>query len=75
MIEAEPRQAEAPVKCPGLPCITQDPSEPAGPEYLAVCTGFGELLGRSFHCPPECGGHPICRPCYELAQANGLGRA
>lgn len=70
--ETMPLEVVEEIGCPGLPCITQDPTEPAGPEYLAVCTGYGELLGRSIHCPPECGGHPICRPCWELSQAKSL---
>ena len=52
-------------------CITQSPDEPAPPEYLAVCTVEAELLACSFRCPDECGGHPICRPCFDLAHERG----
>ena len=49
-----------------IQCITQDPNEPAPEAYLLVCTGRGDLIADSVLCPPECGGHPICRPCFEL---------
>lgn len=52
-------------------CITQSPDEPSPPEFLAVCTVDAELLACSFRCPFECGGHPICRPCFDLANQRG----
>lgn len=58
-----------------IPCLTQDPREPAGQRYLDVCTSVGDLVATSIYCPDEeCGGHPICRPCYTLALREGLVR-
>ena len=57
-----------------LECVTQDPREPAGPDYLAVCTKVGTEISDSIHCPPECGGHPVCVPCLDLAILKGLVR-
>ena len=54
-----------------IACITQDPKEPAPEAYLAVCTGRGDLIADSVYCPPECGGHPVCRPCYDLGVMSG----
>jgi hypothetical protein len=56
----------------GLHCITQDPREPAGPEFLAVCDDNAAEVGCSRFCPPECGGHLVCGPCWTLAQQTGL---
>lgn len=57
----------------GLPeCITQDPREPAAPEFLAVCAKRATEVSCSIHCPPECGGHPVCKPCLALAVERGL---
>jgi len=59
----------------GLPeCVTQDPREPAGPEFLRICATWGTEIADSVHCPPECGGHPICKPCLALALDQGLVR-
>jgi hypothetical protein len=58
-----------------IPCITQDMREAlaAGPDYLAVCTGTAELISTSIYCEGTgCGGHPVCRPCYELGKERGL---
>ena len=56
-----------------LHCITQDPMEPAGPEFLVVCDDNPVDVVTSRHCPPEeCGGHPICAPCLTLARRIGL---
>lgn len=55
-----------------LHCITQDPREPAGPEYLAVCDDNPTAVSCSRFCPPECGGHLVCAPCWALARKHGL---
>jgi hypothetical protein len=69
--EALPCHAPAPTE--GLPeCITQDPKEPAGPDYLAGCAKWATEIADSIHCPPECGGHPVCKPCLALAVERGL---
>ena len=53
-------------------CITQSPDEPAGTEYLAVCTVKADLLAESVNCTEAgCGGHPICRPCFDIAVQRG----
>jgi len=58
---------------PGLRCVTQDPLEPAAPQYRAVCTETADRIANSAYCPPElCGGHPVCNPCYALAKREGL---
>ena len=56
-----------------IPCITQDPKEAKYDiaDYLAVCTKVAALMATSIYCPPECGGHPVCRPCYALAKIKG----
>ena len=54
-----------------IECITQSPDEPSPPEFLDVCTIKADLIACSFRCPEECGGHPICRPCFELARQRG----
>jgi hypothetical protein len=67
---------------PGNPediqCVTRDPGEPAAARYLAVCTGRADLIARSRRCVDaeagtgnHCGGHLICRPCFDLAVADG----
>jgi hypothetical protein len=53
-------------------CITQAPNEPAGPDYLAICAIHATEIADSIRCPPECGGHPICKPCLALAVERGL---
>jgi hypothetical protein len=56
-------------------CITQDPYEPVGPEFLEVCDDNPVDVITSAYCAknaPECGGHPICAPCLELARKRGL---
>jgi hypothetical protein len=53
-------------------CITQAPNEPAGPDYLAVCAVHATEIADSIHYPPECGGHPVCKPCLALAVERGL---
>jgi len=55
-----------------LECITQDPREPAGPEFLEVCDNKPQHLICSRFCPPECGGHLVCHPCFELGISRGL---
>jgi hypothetical protein len=56
-----------------LHCITQDPEEPAPPEFLAVCDDNPVDVMTSRNCDPtDCGGHPICAPCLELARQTGL---
>jgi hypothetical protein len=58
-----------------LHCITQDPMEPVGPEFLAVCDDNPVDVITSTYCAknaPECGGHPICGPCLALARERGL---
>jgi hypothetical protein len=54
------------------PCVTQDPREPAHRDYLAICAIHATEIADSIHCPPECGGHPVCRPCLALAVERGL---
>lgn len=61
-----------------LECITRSPGEPAPARYLAVCTGRADLIARSRNCVDaergtgsQCGGHAICRPCFDLAVAEG----
>lgn len=55
-----------------LPCVTQDPTEPAPTRFLAVCTGRGEHLACSLACVGTgCGGHLVCTPCRDLAIADG----
>lgn len=57
-------------------CITQSPDEPSPAEFLAVCTVSADLLAESVNCTEAgCGGHPICRPCYELAVERGRVRS
>lgn len=53
-------------------CITQDPTEPAPAESLAVCAKTADRFARSRYCPDNCGGHPICQPCYDLSIERGL---
>jgi hypothetical protein len=55
----------------GLRCITRDPCEPSPPEFLAVCDDEPVDVVAWVHCPPECGGHPICAPCLELCRRVG----
>jgi hypothetical protein len=68
--ETEPQ----PTSLSNLPeCITQDPREPAGADFLAVCTRWlATEIACSIYCPPECGGHPICRECLALGLAKGI---
>jgi hypothetical protein len=51
-----------------LHCITESADEQSvgTDDFLAV------RLSTSIHCHPECGGHPICAPCYELLKQKGL---
>lgn len=56
-----------------LRCITQDPYEPVGAEFLAVCDDNPVDVMTSRNCENTgCGGHPICRPCLTLARETGL---
>ena len=64
---------DAPTEADWFDCITQSPDEPAGPEYHVVCTVKADLLAESVNCTAAgCGGHPICRPCFDLAIERGL---
>jgi hypothetical protein len=54
-----------------LQCITQDTEEPAATAYQDICAGTGDHIARSHNCPPDCGGHLICGPCYQLAHHTG----
>lgn len=61
----------------GPECVTRAEREIASPDYLAVCTGIADLIATSLHCPGEtdagtCGGHAICRPCFDLGVERGL---
>lgn len=63
----------------GIPCITQDPGEPAADMYLEICEGVAFTMATSVRCPVEetetlipCGGHPICKPCFDLAVELGF---
>jgi hypothetical protein len=58
-----------------LSCITQDGREPAGAEYLAACDDNPVHLTCSVFCPPECGGHMVCDPCFRLGTSKGLVRS
>jgi hypothetical protein len=56
-----------------LHCITQDPEEPTPPEFLAVCDDNPVDVMTSRYCAGHnCGGHPICAPCLDLARQTGL---
>lgn len=59
-----------------IECVTQHPDEPAGPDFHAICRGTADLIATSIHCPSEaegeCGGHPICRPCWVLCVEKGM---
>lgn len=74
MAEQAPAATEAPAERANddLHCITQDPREPEDPAFLAACDDNPVHVSCSIHCPPECGGHPICDPCYRLALETGL---
>ena len=66
-------QPEATSPTSGLPeCITQDPREPASRAFLDICAVTATEIADSVYCPPECGGHPICKPCLALALELGL---
>lgn len=57
-----------------IECITQDPAERALADagYLAACTGSADLMALSRNCVGTgCGGHPICRPCFEVGKSLG----
>lgn len=58
----------------GLDCITQDGVEALlAPDYLAICSVRADLMACSRYCQGTgCGGHPICRPCYDLGIERGL---
>jgi len=60
---------------PFLECITRGPGEPVGAEFLAICDNNPMHVTCSRFCPPECGGHPVCDPCYRLGVARGLIKA
>jgi len=53
-------------------CITQDPEQPAAPDFLDVCAVNATEIACSIHCPDECDGHPICLPCLALAAMAGM---
>lgn len=54
-------------------CVTQGSEESGSFKYKAICTKRADLLATSIHCVGTgCGGHPICRPCYELSVKTGL---
>lgn len=54
-------------------CITQGKGEPAPSAFLAVCVGRATEVACSVHCEGTgCGGHPICKPCLDLAVTTGL---
>lgn len=76
MTELQTLPASSPeIGSDALHCITQDPKEPADPEFLAVCDDNPVDIITSAYCrkyAPECGGHPICGPCLELAREMGL---
>ena len=73
-LEVLPARSEA-TGSDTMHCITQDPEEPAGPEFLAVCDDNPVDVIASRYCPDgECGGHPICAPCLSLARETGLVR-
>lgn len=56
-----------------IACISQDRSQAVPQEYLAICTETADLLANSTYCEGTGrGGHPICRPCYDLARLTGL---
>lgn len=57
-----------------IPCVTLDTTEgPLRHRYIDGCVGLAELVAASIHCPDDkCGGHPICRPCYDRAKREGL---
>lgn len=76
-MSAEPTKARTPTTGAAvIECVTVAERNIAAPAYLAVCTGEGDLIAVSRRCPGEdegeCGGHPICRPCYELGVVKGL---
>jgi hypothetical protein len=54
-----------------LPCCTRDPQEPASQRYLDVCTGVAWAVVTGQNCEEDCGGHPLCRPCLDVAKATG----
>jgi len=58
----------------GISCLTQDAREQAfaDPEFLTACTREATSIATSVFCTPECGGHPICGPCLQLALRNGM---
>lgn len=65
-------QVEPTIDSTGMECITQDPREPAAPEFLEVCDNKPVHLVCSRFCPSECGGHLVCDPCFQLGSARGL---
>ena len=72
-MELEKRGTTVRLATPIIECITQDPNEPAGADYLAVCTGEAtEVVVSRFCQDTGCGGHPICPPCLDLALSRGL---
>ena len=59
---------EAPID---IPCVTQVEKHTLSKNnpFLIVCTKTAELIYSGPRCPPECGGHPVCRACYNLARS------
>lgn len=69
----EPSAVTTEVGTVQIECVTQaEWYEPLAAPYLEVCTVAAEVIATSRNCPAdECGGHPLCGPCYELGTSRG----